>query len=89
MMVLTCRISPMVPVGAPSSRESLSLAWADIYIHTYRRMVIPAVVPGDTSPGQGFWMALLYLFPVQFRQGLEFMELSSFREAFVTGTGGA
>lgn len=32
---------------------------------------------------------LLYLFPVQLRQGMDFIELSSFREAFVTGTGDA
>lgn len=52
--------------------------------YIYRRMVMPAVVPGDTSPGQGFWMGLLYLFPVQLRQGMEFIELSSFTEAFMT-----
>lgn len=50
---------------------------------------MPAVVPGTQVLGQAFWMGLLYLFPVQFRQGLEFIELLSFREAFVTGTGDA
>lgn len=57
--------------------------------YIYRRMVTPAMVPGDTSPGQGFWMGLLYLFPVQLRQGMEFIELSSFTEAFMTGIGDA